>query len=240
MGRNLFLIIDSGGVVGVFSGEAIARKHAGELSAVPGWGGAIVPFVASSVGDADTEVHFLFPAGSILVPMAVGSRAAMAKQCASLARIGITDDGSSEYYRGTIDTVLPAARARIEPPNFGPEALSAFTKMMLGDAGRGAGHDAGDKMTIAHLLDYSDASLASAPAEALVSAPASPAGEGAASAPASPVGEDGVGVTTVSSGDEDLVVVSCDKPGAAGDKPGAAGDKPGAAGDKPRCRSFGA
>lgn len=155
MARKVFLVVDAGGVVGVFSNEKMARTSIRKLGKMPGWGGAMFPWNAPSLSKSDTAVHFLFPMGGVTFPIAIGTKEAMVEQCAKLARIGITAEGDSDYYQGTIDQILPSAADRILPATMrklGAKALDAFTKMVAPTSGSGA--PAEPELTIAELIDH--------------------------------------------------------------------------------------
>ena len=152
MARKVFLVVDAGGVVGVFSNEKMARTSIRKLGKMPGWGGAVFPWNAPSLSKSDTAVHFLFPLGGVTFPIAIGTKEAMAEQCAKLARIGITAEGDIDYYQGTIDQILPSAADRILPGTMrklGAKALDAFTKMVAPTSG-----SAEPELTIAELIDH--------------------------------------------------------------------------------------
>lgn len=126
----VYLIIDAGGIVGIFSSEANARGAIQELKVVPGWGGVIFPWDADSIAAADTTAHFIFPMGTIAFPIMVGSKTKMAEHSAKLAKYNIVNEHDYEYYAATIDTIIPRAAARINPYAKNANALKVFTRMM--------------------------------------------------------------------------------------------------------------
>ena len=132
MGRTVFLVIDSGGVVGAFSDAARAEAAVKQLAATAvAWRPAIFPWRAASLGEDSTRLAFVFPVGSTAFPIAVGTPEAMAALCGKLSQVGIAAEGDSDFYQADLDTSIPAAVRRIRPGQLEGKALEAFTKMVM-------------------------------------------------------------------------------------------------------------
>ena len=102
---TVFLAVDSGGVLGLFTSRAQTEEKLAKYRAIPQWAMVVFEWPARTLKDGD-ELEFLFPPGNQNFPITFGSSAEIAELARRLECVGLADtDDPVSYTHLTLPTI---------------------------------------------------------------------------------------------------------------------------------------